>query len=435
MLEFGTDGVRGKANSELTSEFALLLGKAVASVLPGSTFLVGRDTRISGTMLQSAFSAGVASMGSMVLDLGVIPSPGVSFLASKLRLSGAVISASHNPFFDNGIKIIGMGGAKLDTAIEREIEGRLHAETTAGDTVGTITDAMHLSSDYVDYLSSVDLVGDLRGLKVVLDCANGASSFYARRVFESYGATTVVISDQPNGVNINLNCGSTHIDQLSNAVVAEGAHLGLAFDGDADRVLAVDASGRLLDGDAIMGYNATFLQDLGLLRHSGIALTVMSNLGLKRFLKERGVASIETPVGDRNVFEAMERYDYVLGGEQSGHIILRDIASTGDGMLTGLIFASALITQTNGFTKGIERQYEPFPQILKNVRVESGASQVVTSLADEIKEAQGRLGDSGRILIRPSGTEPLVRIMVEAQDHSLANELVEHFVGLVSKGI
>lgn len=435
MLEFGTDGVRGKANSELTSEFALRLGKAVASVLPGSTFLVGRDTRISGTMLQSAFSAGIASMGSMVLDLGVIPSPGVSFLASKLRLSGAVISASHNPYFDNGIKIIGMGGAKLDSAIEREIEARIHSDHFVGEAVGTITDAKHLSSDYVDYLSSVELVGDLSGLKVVLDCANGASSYYARSVFESYGATTVVISDQPNGVNINLNCGSTHIYQLSSAVLAERADLGLAFDGDADRVLAVDGSGTNLDGDAIMGYIATYFQNLGLLRHSGVALTVMSNLGLKRFLKARGIASIETAVGDRNVFEAMERYDYVLGGEQSGHIILRDIASTGDGMLTGLIFASALISLSGGHFKGVARQYEPFPQILKNVRVESGASHIVATLADDIQEAQARLGDSGRILIRPSGTEPLVRIMVEAEDHALANEMVEHFVSLVAKGI
>ncbi|MDA8196524.1 MAG: phosphoglucosamine mutase [Actinomycetota bacterium] len=434
MLEFGTDGVRGKANSELTSEFALRLGKAVASVLPGSTFLVGRDTRISGTMLQSAFSAGIASMGSMVLDLGVIPSPGVSFLASKLRLSGAVISASHNPFYDNGIKIIGVGGAKLDTAIEREIESRTRTDLVVGESVGTITDARHLASDYVDYLSSVELVGDLSGLKVVLDCANGASSNYARRVFESYGATAVLVSDQPNGVNINLNCGSTHIDQLSSAVVAEGADLGLAFDGDADRVLAVDAAGRSLDGDVIMGYIATFLQGRGFLRHSGIALTVMSNLGLKRFLSSVGIVSIETPVGDRNVFEAMERYDYVLGGEQSGHIILRDIASTGDGMLTGLIFASALLSQTDGLSKGVRSLYQPFPQILKNVRVESGASQKVASLAGEIESAQGRLGDSGRILIRPSGTEPLVRIMVEAQDRTLADELVEHFVRLISNG-
>lgn len=433
MLEFGTDGVRGKANSELTSEFALRLGRAVASVLPGSTFLVGRDTRISGTMLQSAFSAGIASMGSTVLDLGVIPSPGVSFLASKLRLCGAVISASHNPFFDNGIKILGMGGAKLDSAIEREIEDRLHGELALGESVGTITDATHLASDYVSYLSSVDLVGELTGLKVVLDCANGASSFYTRSVFESYGATAVVVSDQPNGVNINLNCGSTHIDQLSRAVIAEGADLGLAFDGDADRVLAVDSSGSILDGDAIMGYIATFLQDLGLLRHSGIALTVMSNLGLKQFLKSRGITTVDTPVGDRNVFEAMERYDYVLGGEQSGHIILRDIASTGDGMLTGLIFATALLSQNADLSNGIVRQYNPFPQILKNVRVESGASQVVASLADEIRLAQNRLGETGRILIRPSGTEPLVRIMVEAQDQLVANEIVEHFVSLASK--
>ncbi len=435
MLEFGTDGVRGRANSELNSEFALRLGMSVANTIAGSTFLVGRDTRVSGTMLQAAFSAGLAAAGTSVLDLGVIPSPGVAYLCSRLKLAGAVISASHNPYHDNGIKILGPAGAKLSNATEIEIERGVRDGIAIDEGVGTINDASHLVSDYLTYITSQPLIQSLVGLKLVLDTANGAASGFAREVFERYGASVVVINDSPDGVNINANAGSTHLQGLIDTVLAEKADLGLGFDGDADRVLAVAQDGSVIDGDIILGVLAKFLNSRSLLSHNGLAITVMSNMGLRIAMAQANIVVVETPVGDRHVFEAMERHGFVLGGEQSGHIILADLAATGDGMLTGAVFSRALLESGIAASELANRTMVRFPQILRNVacvgdpKVVLGAPEV----KDVIARAAQQLSDAGRVLVRPSGTEPLIRVMVEARDEALATESIELILKVISQ--
>lgn len=434
MLEFGTDGVRGRANTELTVEFAMKFGQGVAKAMSGSTFVVGRDTRISGTMLQAAFSAGLASMGASVLDLGVIPSPGVAYLCSRLRLPGAVISASHNPYFDNGIKVIGASGSKLSQETEAEIERFAVGTLEATSVVGTMNEASHLAKDYTDFLTSLTSVDSLSGMRIVLDAGHGAASIFARRVFEAYGASVVVINDDPNGININSKAGSTYLDGLSATVLAEGADLGLAFDGDADRVLGVDENGTPIDGDVIIAVLADDLKRRGELRHGGVAVTVMSNLGLRRAMETRGITIFETPVGDRHVFEAMERYDLVLGGEQSGHVILRDISPTGDGMLTGLHFASALSFSGKAASQLAKAAMVRYPQVLVNVLYEGDTRTILESpeVIGEMEAIRSELGDQGRILVRASGTEPLIRVMVEAMDHETAEAMVARVCRLLN---
>ena len=423
MLEFGTDGVRGRANSELTVEFAQKLGQSVAMSVLGSSFVVGRDTRVSGTMLQAAFSAGLCSRGVSVLDLGVIPSPGVAFICAKLRLPGAVISASHNPYYDNGIKIIGAAGAKLSTEAEAEIEKLLRLGTGSGtEDIGVVLGAPDLVDDYVNFLCAIPIVGTLSGMKVVVDAGHGAASKLARRVFESYGAQVVVINDSPDGENINAASGSTYLVPLQEAVGAEAADVGLAFDGDADRVLAVDEQGGVMDGDYIMAITATYLQSLDLLRHSTIAVTVMSNMGLSVALRRQGISVIETDVGDRHVSEAMVRHDLSLGGEQSGHIILSEIASTGDGILTGLVLCAALRSLGQKASEVAASAMSRYPQVLENIRYDGDprARLADPEVIETIRAHADALGSEGRILVRPSGTEPVIRVMVEARLDTVA---------------
>ncbi len=428
MLEFGTDGVRGRANSELSVEFALRLGQSVARTVSGSTFVVGRDTRASGSMLQAAFAAGLCSRGASVLDVGVIPSPGVAYLCSRLGLPGAVISASHNPYFDNGIKVLGPAGTKLSPDAEAAIEAGIAVDDgDADETVGTITDSRRLGEDYFGHLARIGLVGRLDGMKIVVDTGNGAASSFARRVYSGYGATVVVINDTPDGTNINLNAGSTHLDAVIEAVRKEGADLGLAFDGDADRVLAVDEKGAVVDGDFIMAILAEFLEGRGLLANRAIAVTVMSNLGLRLSLEERGIGLIQTDVGDRNVFEAMRSHGLSLGGEQSGHIILSDLAGTGDGMLTGLILAGAIRSSGLPASLMAGAAMQRFPQVLKNVPCSGDARSVMEAapVAEAIGRTRDTLGAQGRVLVRPSGTEPVIRVMVEARDEGRARNLAD----------
>ena len=434
MLEFGTDGVRGRANSELSVEFALKLGQCVARAIKGSTFVIGRDTRVSGTMLQAAFAAGLASRGVSVLDLGVIPSPGVAFICTKLRLPGAVISASHNPYFDNGIKIIGSSGTKLSDETEAEIERLLEViDDDLPENVGTISDASHLVHDYVGFLADLEIVGSLQGLTLVIDVGHGAASTLARSVFESYGSNVIVINDSPDGTNINAKAGSTHLDGLRNVVISESADLGLAFDGDADRVLAVDDTGEILDGDFVMAILARFLKQKNALRHNCVAVTVMSNMGFGIAMAEMGISVIETDVGDRYVFDAMERHDLVLGGEQSGHVIMRDIATTGDGMLTGLVLASAIraagIPTSTLATQAMTR----FPQVLENIGYGGDAR---ARLGDHeinafIEAQKAILGNEGRILVRASGTEPVIRVMVEAKTEETARSVADDIARVI----
>ncbi len=428
MLEFGTDGVRGRANLELTVEFALKFGQSVAKAMSGSTFVVGRDTRISGTMLQAAFSAGLASMGASVLDVGVLPSPGVGYICSRLRLPGAVISASHNPYFDNGIKVIGPSGSKLSDDTEAEIEKYVGETLDLSPVVGIMNEASHLTKDYLDFLTSLPGVRRLDGMKIVLDVGHGAASTIARQVFEAYGATVVVINDTPDGTNINSKAGSTYLAGLTAVVIDEGANLGLAFDGDADRVLGVDEVGNSIDGDVIMAILAKDLMQKGQLRHNSMAVTVMSNLGLKRAMQEVGIKVFETLVGDRYVFEAMERYDIVLGGEQSGHVILRDLATTGDGMLTGLFFASALCSKQAPTSAIVKATMVRYPQVLTNVSFVGDSKVILSSPVVEsaIESAKDELGDNGRVLVRASGTEPLIRVMVEAMNNDVAQRLANN---------
>ncbi|MDA8207719.1 MAG: phosphoglucosamine mutase [Actinomycetota bacterium] len=435
MLEFGTDGVRGRANSELSVEFALRLGQSVARTVSGSTFVVGRDTRASGSMLQAAFAAGLCSRGASVLDVGVIPSPGVAYLCSRLGLPGAVISASHNPYFDNGIKILGPAGTKLSPEAEAAIEAGVEAlDGEAEETVGTITDSRHLGEDYFAYLTQIGLVGRLEGMRIVVDTGNGAASSFARRVYASYGAQVVVINDAPDGTNINLNAGSTHLDAVIAAVHQEKADLGLAFDGDADRVLAVDESGAVVDGDFIMAILAGFLEERGKLANRAIAVTVMSNLGLRLALEERGIAVVQTDVGDRNVFEAMRSHGLSLGGEQSGHIILSDLAGTGDGMLTGLVLAGAVKNSGLAASTLAGAAMQRFPQVLKNVPCAGDARSVVAAepVTEAIEATREALGDQGRVLVRPSGTEPVIRVMVEARDEGRARGLADGIAAAIA---
>ena len=426
MLEFGTDGVRGRANVELTVEFALKFGQSVAKAMSGSTFVVGRDTRISGTMLQAAFSAGLASMGASVLDVGVLPSPGIGFICARLRLPGAVISASHNPYFDNGIKIIGPSGSKLSDQLESEIEKYVDEVLELPSFVGIMNEASDLASDYLSFLTDLDDVGSLNEMKIVLDVGHGAASSFARTVFESYGAVVIVINDAPDGTNINFEAGSTHLDGLAVTVRAEKAQLGLAFDGDADRVLGVDEEGNPIDGDIIMAILAIDLKSKGKLRHNAMAITVMSNLGLRRAMQANDIKVIETPVGDRHVYEAMERYDLVLGGEQSGHLILRDIATTGDGMMTGVYFAAAVCNSGLPVSSLVRATMVRYPQVLRNVRCSGDAHAMLALPGVEtvINDVRERLGDQGRVLVRASGTEPVIRVMIEASHLELAEQLV-----------
>ncbi len=421
-LRFGTDGVRGIANAELTPELVLALGRAAARVLGPGPFLVGRDTRISGPLLQAALSAGLAAEGADVLDLGVVPTPCVAWLSAADDRPAAMISASHNPFPDNGVKFFLPGGRKLSDEIEDRLEAELdrlisHPEESprrTGSRLGRVQPGAGVDR-YESALSATVGAGSLSGLSVVLDCAHGAASAVAPEVLRSLGARVAVIHDAPDGLNINDGSGSTHPEELQRRVVAGGADMGLAFDGDADRVLAVDAAGALVDGDQLIAICALDRRERGRLPGDTVVVTVMSNLGFRHAMAAHGIAMVETDVGDRYVLEEMERGGWGLGGEQSGHIIFGDLATTGDGLLTGLQVLDVM-ARTGRSLAELAAVMDRLPQILRNVPVAARGASVASSeeLTLAVKAVEAELGERGRVLVRPSGTEPVVRVMVEA---------------------
>ena len=439
---FGTDGVRGVANRELTAELALALGAAAARRLanvdePGRRVaVIGRDPRASGEMLEAAVIAGLASQGVDALRVGVLPTPAVAYLTRAYDADfGIMISASHNPMPDNGIKIFGPGGHKLDDATEDQIEDLVAAGPglrPVGAGIGRIIDA----EDAVErYLTHVGTASTLRldRLTVVVDCAHGAASSAAPRAYRAAGAQVIEINAEPNGLNINDNCGSTHLDSVRAAVLAHRADLGLAHDGDADRCLAVDANGELVDGDAIMVVLALAMQESGELNGNTLVTTVMSNLGLHLAMRSAGVTVRTTGVGDRYVLEELRSGEYSLGGEQSGHIVLPALGSTGDGIVTGLRLMTRMV-QTGSSLAELASRMQTLPQVLINVQVgDKSTAAAAPSVQTAVEAAEAELGDTGRILLRPSGTEPLIRVMVEAPEEDLAQRVASRVAEAVSE--
>jgi phosphoglucosamine mutase len=438
---FGTDGVRGVANRELTAELALALGAAAARRLTSSGELrrrvavIGRDPRASGEMLEAAVIAGLTSEGIDALRVGVLPTPAVAYLTSAYDADfGVMISASHNPMPDNGIKIFGPGGHKLDDDTEDQIEDLVAAGPglrPVGAGIGRVVDAGDAADRYLRHVGKVSTVS-LDGLTVVVDCAHGAASSVAPRAYRAAGARVIAINAEPNGININDNCGSTHLDSLRSAVLAHGADLGLAHDGDADRCLAIDASGDLVDGDAIMFVLALAMKEAGELASDTVVATVMSNLGLHLAMRSVGVRVRTTGVGDRYVQEELRAGDYRLGGEQSGHIVMPALGSTGDGIVTGLRLMTR-IAQTGSPLAELASAMQPLPQVLINVAVADKATAAAApSVQTAVDEAEAELGDTGRILLRPSGTEPMIRVMVEATDEDVAHRVATRVADAVS---
>jgi phosphoglucosamine mutase len=440
---FGTDGVRGLANKDITSESALKLAQAAAIVLGEQArargqkpiAVIGRDPRISGEFLAAAISAGLASSGVDVFDAGVIPTPATSFLTADLDADfGVMISASHNPAPDNGIKFFSRGGHKLDDAVEDAIEKALSAKplTPIGAEIGHVKTFVDAKSRYLVHLQGT-LPNSLKGIKVVVDCANGAASDIAPKAFRDAGAEVVVIGNEPDGYNINLGCGSTHLSALQAAVVEHGADVGIAHDGDADRTLAVDATGAIVDGDQIMAILAVAAKARGDLSRNTLVATVMSNLGLKIAMKQAGIEMIETKVGDRYVLEVIREGGYTLGGEQSGHLIFARHATTGDGILTGLQLL-AQMSSTGKSLQELASAMKVYPQVLINVpEVDKSKVNSDPELQKVVQEAKTELGETGRVLLRASGTEPLVRVMVEAQDAGTAQSWAERIARVVEK--
>ena len=422
-LSFGTDGVRGVANVELTPELVMALGRAAARVLPGDRFLIGRDTRISGPLLSSALAAGLSSEGIDAVDLGVLPTPAVAHLSATEDVPAAVVSASHNPFADNGVKLFAAGGRKLADEVEERLEAELRAvlerardttEAKEGAAVGRISSRAAATASYEDHILASVEGRTLHGVTVAVDCANGACFDVAPRVLRSLGADVIVSHAEPDGVNINEGCGSTHPGNLQRLVVERGADVGLAFDGDADRVLAVAADGELVDGDQIMAVCALDLRDRGLLADDTVVVTVMTNLGFRLAMRDHGIHVVDTQVGDRYVLEALEEGHWALGGEQSGHVIFRRLATTGDGLLTGVQLLDAVRRRGRPLAD-LAAVMTRLPQVLRNVRVaRRDGLEAATDVWDEVAAVEAELAGKGRVLLRPSGTEPLVRVMVEA---------------------
>jgi phosphoglucosamine mutase len=429
---FGTDGVRGVANRELTAELALALGAAAARHLASSSgpgrrvAVIGRDPRASGEMLEAAVIAGLSSEGVDALRVGVLPTPAVAYLTGAYDADfGVMISASHNPMPDNGIKIFGPGGRKLDDDTEDHIEDLVAAGPglrPVGVEIGRVVDAEDAAECYLRHVGKAS-TNRLDGLTVVVDCAHGAASAAAPSAYRAAGARVIAINADPNGLNINDGCGSTHLDPLRTAVIAHRADLGLAHDGDADRCLAIDANGDLVDGDAIMVVLALAMKEAGELASDTLVATVMSNLGLHLAMRAAGVTVRTTGVGDRYVLEELRAGDYSLGGEQSGHIVMPALGSTGDGIVTGMRLMTRMV-QTGSSLAALASAMQTLPQVLINVEVADKATAAAApSVQTAVRAAEAELGETGRILLRPSGTEPMIRVMVEAADKDVAQRL------------
>ena len=433
---FGTDGARGVANTEISCTLAMDIARAAAMVVSQKkhkehpTFLVGSDTRISRHMLIGAISAGLCSVGANVITLGVVPTPAVAYLVKEMEADGAVmLSASHNSFEFNGIKIFGSDGFKLTDEEEFAIEEIvldhvLPFDVKWNDHIGTITEDFEAVNKYIDHIVATVGGADLSGMKVLVDCANGSASATAAKMFEKLHADVDIINAEPNGININDNCGSTHIKELGRQVKEGSYDLGVAFDGDADRCLAVDCDGNLVDGDQLIAMFALFLRERGELPNNCAVVTVMSNMGFFQFCKENDIKAEITKVGDRYVLENMREHGYRIGGEQSGHIIFQQHMTTGDGQLTAVQLLN-LLKVKNLSLKEAASVMQVYPQVLVNVRADKEMKKrlnVDEGVQKELKKWEQILGDNGRILLRPSGTEPLIRVMVEGKDESLIND-------------
>ncbi len=446
---FGTDGVRGKANQyPMTAEIALKLGIAAGSLFKRGDHrrqvVIGKDTRLSGYMIETALTAGFTAVGMDVLLLGPMPTPAVAMLTRSMRADlGVVISASHNPYEDNGIKFFGPDGYKLSDEMELEIEERVFGDTkdclAPSSQIGQARRLDDAVGRYIEYAKNTFPRGKrLDGLKVVLDCANGASYRVAPTVLYELGAEVVAISIDPDGRNINADCGALHTDKMCEQVVKQGADIGIALDGDADRLIVCDEKGQVIDGDQILALVSREWKESGILKGNGVVTTVMSNLGLERYLKANGMKHIRTQVGDRYVVERMRADGYNLGGEQSGHLILGEHSTTGDGLVAALQVCAAVVKERKPVSQ-VMHLFEPVPQLLKNVRLSDRALARAALDSENVKIAidktERALGDNGRLLIRPSGTEPLIRIMLEGEDQAqiaaMAEEIAQALIGEV----
>ncbi len=441
---FGTDGVRGVANEALTCERAMQIGRAAATVLSGNKrnaprVLIGMDTRLSSDMLANALAAGLCSVGADVIILGVVPTPAVAYLVGKYKASaGIMISASHNPFEFNGIKIFNEDGFKLADEIEERIEsivldGTPEVKLADSQSIGKVTYATSAADDYIAYITSAAICS-LEGLEIAIDCANGSSSATAKKLFEELGARVHVLSDTPDGVNINENCGSTHLENLQKYVVDNRLAAGVAFDGDADRCLCIDENGNVIDGDMVMAICALDLKERGKLKHNTVVGTIMTNFGFTKFCEKNDIRFIATKVGDRYVLEEMLLEGYVLGGEQSGHVIFRDYSTTGDGQLTAVQLLTHLKRSGKTLSE-LASAMTRYPQYMVNIRTsDEGKLAFFTDheIKELIKAAEEALGETGRMVVRPSGTEPLIRIMTEGEDGALAEKIARETAEAIS---
>lgn len=442
---FGTDGARGVANTELTCEMAMNIGRAAAMVLADNShrrpkILIGKDTRISSEMLEGALTAGLCSVGADVVSLGVVPTPAVAFLVGKYKAdAGIMISASHNPCEFNGIKIFSGDGYKLPDALEERIEaivldGTVPYPQPQGGDVGRVSVAEHVVKDYIDHIKAA-VPFSLDGMRIALDCANGSASRTAQRLFTELGAQVYMLSDQPNGVNINDNCGSTHMENLMAYVKEHKLDAGVAFDGDADRCLAVDDQGNLVDGDFIMAICALDMKSRGKLAKNAVVGTIMTNMGFIRFCEELGLDFVATKVGDRYVLEEMLLEEYNFGGEQSGHVIFLDFGTTGDGQMTAAQLIS-ILKRRQAKLSSLASLMTKYPQVMVNVQVSSEGKLHFYTDSDikaAIEKAKSTLGKTGRIVVRVSGTEPLIRVMVEGQQEELISRVANDVADVVRK--
>ena len=439
---FGTDGIRGLANQVITPELALKVGQAAGLVFKNGEHrhrvLIGKDTRLSGYMIETALVAGFTSVGMDVLLTGPIPTPGVGMLVRSMRADlGVMISASHNPYTDNGIKLFGPDGFKLSDEVESKIEdlldSELHKQLAKGDDLGRAKRIDGVQDRYIEFAKRTlprDI--DLSGLRVVVDCANGAAYKVAPGALWELGADVITIGDEPNGMNINKDCGSTDLGAITRKVREMRADIGIALDGDADRVMIVDELGHVVDGDQLLAVIAASWKEDGRLSRPGVVATVMSNLGLERYLGGIGIELVRTPVGDRYVLERMRAEGYNVGGEQSGHIILSDYSTTGDGLVAALQML-AVVKRHNKPVSELCHRFEPLPQILKNVRYKAGKPMESASVITAIASAEKKLGQGGRLLVRPSGTEPVIRVMGEGDDKALVEAAVDDVIDALSK--
>ena len=429
MLKFGTDGVRGEFGTELTESYAASLALAVVEIMACTKVVIGRDTRESGLALETAIAGALTAHGVGVQLMGMVPTPAIAFVAAQHDILAIAITASHNLFQDNGIKIFGAGGRKLSEQEQDRIEQRLTSGIVTESRVAgvglSIGSKMHeeFLQEYCDFIVGLSRPDSLKNLHIALDCANGAFSNIAPEVFAKLGATVTTINATPDGRNINLNCGATHPQALGEVVKSVGAHFGVAFDGDGDRLIAVDGDGEVIDGDHLLAMSAIEMKRQNILRNNKVVVTVMTNIGFHQSMKKAGIDVVTTPVGDRSVLVALEENLAVLGGEQSGHIIYRNLATTGDGLLAALKLAELLVTSGKSLTEIASQAMTSYPQVLLNLRVSKRVENIEQLFAGEIATAVKLLDDDGRVLVRASGTEPVVRVMVEASKQSIAEDV------------